>query len=133
MLCACDQSAALGTLTAAICAGSESMPDMGLGNPELGTADLLSSADLPPLPNYGSPGQLPGDPLEPLSDTGKSPALKYESLVGSPGDFLSLETPKGGMGAFAGKRTGCSTSTGLSGCLHTARHVPAVRNSKVPE
>ena len=85
------------------CAGSESMPDMGLVNADLGTAELLSSADLPPLPGYASPGQLQGDLLDPLSDAGRSPGLKYEALVGSPGEFLSLDTPKGGsLGAFGG-------------------------------
>ena len=79
------------------------MPDMGLVNADLGTAELLSSADLPPLPGYASPGQLQGDLLDPLSDAGRSPGLKYEALVGSPGEFLSLDTPKGGsLGAFGG-------------------------------
>ena len=79
------------------------MPDMGLGSADLGTAELLSSADLPPLPGYGPPGQLQGDLLDPLSEAGRSPGLKYEALVGSPGDFLSLDMPKGGgLGAFGG-------------------------------
>lgn len=79
------------------CAGAESMPDLGLGDPDLDAAELLSSADLPPMPGYG---QLPGDPLR---DAGKSPAYQYDPLLGSPGDFLTLGTPKGGsLSTFAG-------------------------------